>query len=76
MPRTAADIEKLLEAEPKLSQASCQELCDEQANDFDILDNLQDFPANKRAQVRASILRSLQAIRLELKQQKCPPCNE
>ncbi len=76
MPRTTAEIEKMLESEPKLTQMSCQNLCEEQANDLDILDNLQDFPANKRAQIRASILRSLQAIRLELKQQKCPPCTD
>ena len=73
---TAADVDSLLSSEPKAAALSCQQLCDERSNDLDILQNLQDFPGNERAKIRAAIIRSLATITTELRSKKCAPCSE
>ena len=44
-PHTAAEIETLLASEPEsTAPQSCVQLCARIDNDFDIIDNLEDFP--------------------------------
>jgi hypothetical protein len=70
----SAEADRLVAVEPKVTALSCEQLCGELANDLDILDNLSDFPANQRAAIRAAILRSMTAIRLQMRSEHCPPC--
>ncbi len=73
---TAAEIDSMLAAEPKVTALTCQQLCQERANDIELLQDLDEFPVKLRAQVRASLLRSLATIATAFKSQKCPPCSE
>jgi hypothetical protein len=70
----SAEIEALLESAVPLAKLTCAQLCDEQANDEDILANLSDFPVQLRGRIRAAMLRDLASVRSQMKQQKCPPC--
>lgn len=73
---TTAEIEAELASAPHLAaQPSCQDLCLSLQEDADTLQNLQDFPANRRAGVRMAILRDMRAISLQLKREGCPGCD-
>ena len=65
------EIEVLLAAEPAATALSCSQLQSNLDNDFDILDNLQDFPAKNRAAVRAAIMKQIQATVAQMKAQHC-----
>jgi hypothetical protein len=73
---TAAEVDSMLAAEPKVTALTCQQLCQERANDVELLQDLDEFPVKLRAQVRASLMRSLATIAMEMKSQKCPACSE
>lgn len=69
---TLADIEALLASEPHATPESCSELQQDLEADYDILQNLQDFPANRRAAVRAAMLKQIKATLAQMRQQGCP----
>ena len=68
---TLAEIEALLASEPEATQQSCSDLQAQMDNDHDILNNMQDFPANKRAAIRAAILKDLRTTLAQMKAQHC-----
>ena len=73
---TTAEIDSMLAAEPKVTTLTCEQLCQERANDADLLQDLNEFPVKLRAQVRASLIRSIVALTAEMKSKKCPACSE
>ena len=68
------ETEKLLEAVIPFGQMTCEDLCDTEADDLDTLANLGDFSPQQRGRIRSLALRSLAAVRAELKRKKCPAC--
>ena len=74
-PHTAAEIETLLASEPEsTAPQSCVQLCARIDNDFDIIDNLEDFPPSKRATVRAFAIADIRNAHAQMKAQQCPAC--
>lgn len=71
---STADVESAAASATPLAKLSCQQLCEERANDFDVLENLGDFPVNRRAAVAAAVRRDLAGVNAQLKAQHCPPC--
>ena len=72
---TPAEIEAELAKEPQAAvKQTCQQLCDQLQNDTEILQSLEDYPANQRARIRRLVLQAMQLISRELKQQHCPEC--
>jgi hypothetical protein len=69
---TPADLEAELARAAQATKQTCQELRDELQDDFDILQNLEDYPANDRARVVAATRRAIQVIVAQLRQQHCP----
>ena len=72
---TTAEIEAAVAAVLHAAQPTCQDLCLSIQDDMDTLQNLQDFPANKRVAIRAAIQRDLVVLNRERKQQHCPACD-
>ena len=67
-----AVIENLPATQPAIGP-SCQQLCAARDNDFDTLQNMQDFPASERARIRAAMLRDIRSLTAQLRAQGCPP---
>ena len=68
---TLAEVEALLASEPVTAAESCSDLQADIDNDYDILNNLQDFPGNRRAAVRAAIMKDIKATLAAMKAQGC-----
>ena len=72
---SAAEIEALLASEPEaVGEQSCTALCARIDNDFEIIDNLEDFPANRRATVRAFAIADIRKAQTQMRAQHCPAC--
>ncbi len=72
---TTAEIEAAVAAAPHTAPQTCEDLCASIQGDMDTLQNLQDFPANRRAAIRSAIQRDITALNREMKQQHCPACD-
>ena len=70
----SAKVDNLIDGEPRIDAYSCEDLCGQLSSDLDILDNLTDFPANKRAAIRVAIIRSMTAIRAQMRSEHCSAC--